>query len=48
MQTVRTPDDRFDDLPDFPYEPRYSEIPDGDGGTLRVAWMCAPRCATLR
>ena len=39
MQTVRTPDDRFDDLPDFPYEPRYSEIPDGDGGTLRVAWI---------
>ena len=29
---VRTPDDRFNDLPDFPYEPRYREV---DG--LRMA-----------
>lgn len=33
MEFLRTPDDRFADLPDFPYEPRYVEI---DGG-LRVA-----------
>jgi haloalkane dehalogenase len=39
MQTLRTPDDRFDDLPDFPYAPSYCEIADGDGGTLRVAWV---------
>ncbi len=39
MQTLRTPDDRFDDLPDFDYAPNYSEIPDGEGGTLRVAWI---------
>ncbi len=39
MQTLRTPDERFDDLPDFPYEPGYSEIADGEGGTLRVAWI---------
>ncbi|MBW3561361.1 MAG: alpha/beta fold hydrolase [Actinobacteria bacterium] len=24
--TVRTPDERFDDLPDWPYEPRYVEV----------------------
>ena len=39
MQTLRTPDDRFDDLPDFDYAPNYSEITDGEGGTLRVAWI---------
>lgn len=39
MQTVRTPDDRFDDVPDFPYAPNYSEIPDSEGGMLRVAWV---------
>ncbi|MGB8386801.1 haloalkane dehalogenase, partial [Mycobacterium sp.] len=39
MQALRTPDDRFDDLPDFPYAPRYSEISDEEGGVLRVAWV---------
>ena len=39
MQTLRTPDDRFDDLPDFPYAPRYCEMSDGEGGELRVAWV---------
>jgi haloalkane dehalogenase len=36
MQTLRTPDDRFDGLPDFPFEPHYVNVADGDGGTLRV------------
>lgn len=39
MQTLRTPDDRFQDLPEFPYSPNYSEIDDGAGGRLRVAWV---------
>ncbi len=39
MQTLRTPDDRFHDLPDFPYTPSYSEVSDDDGGTLRMAWV---------
>ncbi len=39
MQTLRTPDDRFTDLPEFPYAPNYSEIPDGEDGTLRIAWV---------
>ncbi len=34
MRTLRTPDERFENLPGWPYEPRYVEIPDGDGGTL--------------
>ncbi len=36
METVRTPDDRFAQLPDGPYTPRYTEVPDGDGGQLRI------------
>jgi haloalkane dehalogenase len=39
MQTLRTPDDRFANIPEFPYVPRYCEVPDGDGGALRMAWV---------
>ncbi|MBO2451746.1 haloalkane dehalogenase [Actinomadura barringtoniae] len=39
MRMLRTPDDRFADLPDFPFEPRYAEIPDQVGGTLRMAYV---------
>ncbi|MBV9319665.1 MAG: haloalkane dehalogenase [Mycobacterium sp.] len=39
MQTLRTPDERFADLPEFPYTPSYCEVPDDDGGTLRIAWV---------
>lgn len=38
MQILRTPDDRFDALDDFPYAPRYTEITDRETGTvLRMA-----------
>jgi haloalkane dehalogenase len=36
MDALRTPDDRFADLPEFGFEPHYVEVPDGDGGRLRV------------
>ena len=36
METLRTPDARFDGLPDWPFSPHYTEIDDGDGGRLRV------------
>lgn len=36
MDAQRTPDDRFVDLPDFPFEPHYVELDDGEGGRLRV------------
>jgi haloalkane dehalogenase len=39
MQTLRTPDERFDALPGFPYPPNYADVPDPDGGTLRMAWV---------
>jgi haloalkane dehalogenase len=42
MQTFRTPEDRFADLPDFSWEPAYADVPDPDdtdGGTLRMAYV---------
>jgi haloalkane dehalogenase len=36
MDALRTPDERFQDLPGYPFEPHYSEIDDGEGGSLRV------------
>ena len=39
MQSLRTPDERFSNLPDFPFAPHYEEIDDGDGGRLRVHYL---------
>jgi haloalkane dehalogenase len=39
MQTLRTPDDRFADLPGYPFPPHYAEVDDGEGGTLRVHYL---------
>ncbi len=36
MKVRRTPDERFTDLPGFPFHPQYTEVPDGEGGTLRI------------
>lgn len=36
MDVLRTPDERFANLPGFPFAPRYVQVPDGAGGTLRV------------
>lgn len=39
MQTLRTPDERFATIPNFPYAPHYCELDDDEGGRLRVAWI---------
>jgi haloalkane dehalogenase len=39
VKTLRTPDDKFANLPGFDFEPHYAEISDGDGGTLRVHYL---------
>jgi len=36
MLVLRTPDDRFDDLADYPFAPSYTFIPSGNGGDLRL------------
>ena len=39
MNALRTPDDRFSALPDFPFAPNYVEVDDGEGGSLRVHYL---------
>jgi haloalkane dehalogenase len=39
METLRTPEDRFEDLPGFEHRPSYAEVPDAEGGTLRMAYV---------
>ena len=39
MKTLRTPDDRFDNLEGYPFTPNYIDIDDGDGGSLRMHYV---------
>jgi haloalkane dehalogenase len=39
MDVLRTPDERFADLPAYPFSPHYLEVADGDGGELRVHYV---------
>ena len=39
MKTLRTPEECFSSLPDYPFEPHYEEIDDGEGGELRVHYL---------
>ncbi|MGA2527324.1 MAG: haloalkane dehalogenase [Smithellaceae bacterium] len=39
MKILRTPDSRFENLPNYPFKPNYLNIPDGEGGELRVHYV---------
>jgi haloalkane dehalogenase len=39
MKLLRTPDERFAELPGWSYEPRYLDVPTGDGGVLRMHYV---------
>jgi haloalkane dehalogenase len=39
MQILRTPDERFSNLPDYPFAPHYLDVPDGGGGGLRIHYV---------
>ncbi len=39
MKSVRTPDARFVDLPGYPFAPHYLNVPDGEGGVLRMHYL---------
>ena len=43
MKVLRTPDERFAGLSDFPYPPNYTEITDADGTPLRIHSVDAGR-----
>ena len=39
MRTIATPDECFEGLRDFPFAPHYAEVPDLEGGTLRIHYI---------
>lgn len=39
MDVLRTPDERFDELPGYAFSPRYVTVPAGDGAQLRVHYV---------
>lgn len=39
MKVLRTPDGRFKNLKDFSVDPKYAEVPDGEGGRLRIHYV---------
>ena len=39
MKVLRTPDDRFADLTDWPYSPRYETVTGADGASLRIHYI---------
>ena len=39
MEYKRTPDERFNNLADYPFEPNYLQIADGEGGELRLHYL---------
>jgi haloalkane dehalogenase len=39
MQFFRTPDERFDNLADYPFAPHYLQIADTEGGELRMHYL---------
>ena len=39
MEFLRTPDERFANLPDYPFSPNYLSVDDTEGGELRVHYV---------
>ena len=39
MKVVRTPEEGFQDLPGYPFVPNYVEVPDDEGGGLRIHYL---------
>ena len=41
MKILRTPGNRFENLPDYPFKPNYLNVPDCEGGELRIHYVDA-------
>jgi haloalkane dehalogenase len=39
MKFVRTPDEQFQNLPGYDFKPNYQNVPDGEGGELRIHYL---------
>ena len=47
MECLRTPDERFANLDGWDFEPRYTEVDDGEGGRLRIHHVDEGHCRCL-
>ncbi|MGJ8563396.1 MAG: haloalkane dehalogenase [Alphaproteobacteria bacterium] len=48
MTVLRTPDERFNGIPDYPFEPHYTDVTDECLGALRVHYVdCGPKDAPV-
>ena len=39
MEFLRAPDERFENLADYPFKPNYVQIADTEGGELRLHYL---------
>jgi len=39
MEALRTPDERFENLSGYSFEPHYLDVPDGEGSSLRMHYL---------
>lgn len=39
MKVLRTPDERFENPPNYPFKPHYLEVPDSEGGKLLIHYI---------
>ena len=39
MKTLRTPEERFDNLPGYPFDPHYLDVDETEGGRLRIHYV---------
>jgi haloalkane dehalogenase len=39
MKSLRTPEERFENLPGYPFAPHYLDVPDGEGDRLRIHYV---------
>ena len=44
MEVLRTPDTRFESLPDFPFAPHYLDVPNAAGPPLRIHYLDEGPC----
>ena len=46
MNALRTPDERFENLPGYEFEAKYLNVPDGEGGTRTRPVALRPQVAS--
>jgi len=47
IQVLRTPDERFENLKDYPFRANYLDVPAGDGFDLRMHYFDEGQCEII-